>query len=174
MRTLIYGFKPYHLFSENVTEQIVREFPYAADINKHVFEVEFNYEKFSSIFDKYSADLIIGMGQHPRARKLRIERKAVNRYQIDNNEFHMIRERGPESLYTNHKLPALEGITVTYDAGSYVCNFSMYLMCEHAIRNNVKFAFLHVPINFEKKFLISYLLKHIDYEKYNLNKIRKS
>ncbi|NNE36888.1 MAG: hypothetical protein HKN08_01180 [Gammaproteobacteria bacterium] len=161
MQIFIYGFKPYQHFSENITEQLVNSLPKRQNINSHIFKVEFNHEMFVSTLLRHNPDIIIGMGQHPRARKLRIERKARNLYKTVDGKSHMIRESGPECLFANYKLPVVEGATKTYDAGTYVCNFSMFLMCEYAIKNNVKFAFLHVPVNIDKNFFMSYLLRQI-------------
>ncbi len=146
MKIFIYGFKPYQSFRENVTEELVNSIPSLPNISRHVFRVEFNYGMFESKLQQHKPDIIIGLGQHPRARKLRIERKARNLYKTEAGVTARIREIGPEFLFANLKLNGVEGTTMTYDAGTYVCNFSMYLMCEFAVKNNVKFAFLHVPV----------------------------
>lgn len=165
MQTFIYGFKPYRQFSENVTEKIVSELPDRLNIAKKVFEVEFNYEMFSLTLDLYRPDLIIGLGQHPTARKLRIERKAKNLYKTESHNNCKIRDGGPDYLFCNLDLPVIDGTTKAYDAGTYVCNFSMYLMSEYSIKNKVNFAFLHVPMSIDKTFIIRYLINFIDSSK---------
>lgn len=163
MQVFIYGFKPYLHFTENVTESLIAGFPDQPGLAKHVFDVEFNNKMFISTLDKYKPDLIIGLGQHPGARKLRIERKARNLYQADTRKSDKIRNGGADYLFTNFLLPKAEGTTTTYDAGTYVCNFSMYIMCEYAYKNDVKFAFLHVPISIDKGFLNNYLMTVINH-----------
>jgi pyrrolidone-carboxylate peptidase len=54
--------------------------------------------------------------------------------------------------------------TVTYDAGTYVCNFSMYIACEYANKSGALFAFLHFPLEINPKRGVSFLrkvLRHI-------------
>jgi pyrrolidone-carboxylate peptidase len=165
MQTFIYGFKPYGKFNENITEKIVSELPHSPNITKKIFEVEFNYEMFSSTLELHRPDLIIGLGQHPRARKLRIERKARNIYKSENQNNCRIRDLGSDYLYCNLDLPVVEGATKTYDAGTYVCNFSMYLMSEYSIKHKVKFAFLHVPVSIDETFIHRYLINIIDKHK---------
>ena len=120
MQTFIYGFKPYRQFNENITEKIVSEFPNSPNIAKKVFDVEFNYEMFLSALEINRPDLIIGLGQHPTARKLRIERKARNLYKTENQKSCRIRDVGPDYLFCNLGLPLIQGTTKTYDAG-YLC-----------------------------------------------------
>jgi pyrrolidone-carboxylate peptidase len=174
MKIFIYGFKPYQHFSENITETLVNSLPRLSNVSRHVFQVEFNYEMFISKLRYHKPDMIIGLGQHPRARKLRIERKSKNLYKTEDGKSHVISKDSPEYLFANFKLDSIEGTTTTYDAGTYVCNFSMYLMCEYAIKNNVKFAFLHVPVSIDKTFLLNYLAGQISDREANLNQVAKS
>ena len=54
-------------------------------------------------------------------------------------------------------MPVNERTTITYDAGHYVCNYSMYLMSEYCENNNGKFAFIHVPEKHSVKKALDYL-----------------
>ena len=98
------------------------------------------------MLDDYRPELIIGLGQDSRARKIRIERKAKNWRKGLLTPGRPISKTGPDYQYVSHKVASNADSTITYDAGAYVCNYSMYLMCEYCRCTNTKFAFLHVPV----------------------------
>ena len=73
-----------------------------------------------------------------------------------------ISKNGRSFYHTSLKLKKISGSTITYDAGKYVCNYSMYVISEHLEGKNTRFAFLHVPMNLDVKKgvdFIEYLLK---------------
>lgn len=142
---LIYGFKPYLGYSENVTEVIIQEINDRKMGRGTVFDVEFDREMFAKTLRKHHPKMVIGLGQHPRARKIRIERRARNWQKAPERDGSKIDRAGPEYQYVSLKLPDREQTTITYDAGSYVCNFSMYVMNREAEKLGAKYAFLHVP-----------------------------
>jgi pyrrolidone-carboxylate peptidase len=89
---------------------------------------------------------VLGLGQDSRARKIRIERKAVNlKKDADEASATLIAADGPEALFCTTYPQNIDGTTITYDAGQYVCNFSMYTCLEYCIPNEVDYMFLHVP-----------------------------
>jgi len=69
------------------------------------------------------------------------------------------------------KIGKISGTTITYDAGTYVCNFAMFIIMEDIIRNNqnIKFAFLHIPKNYNLRKGINTINKVIN--NININKI---
>jgi len=146
MSALVYGFGPYGKFSHNVTTDIIQLISRKKIAKGVVFDVEFRQKPFLDALKRFRPDLVIGMGQHPRARKIRIERRAQNCQAEPSTVGKPIEAYGPDSRYVSLKIPSREGATVTYDAGNYVCNYSMYLMCRETERLNVPYAFLHVPI----------------------------
>ena len=111
---------------------------------------------------KYDPEIIIGLGQTRRAKKIRIERRAVNRRSDGESPVQSISRRGPLYRYANLKLPACEKSTVTYDAGIYVCNFSMYVVCEYVENVGARFAFLHVPLEIEPRFVLTFLRERLN------------
>jgi pyrrolidone-carboxylate peptidase len=147
MKALVYGFGPYGKYTHNVTTEIVREINRAKLAQGIVFNVKFDPNQFTAALKRYQPEVIIGLGQHPRARKIRIERRARNSRSTRASTEKRIEADGPEHRYVSLKIPVAEGATVTYDAGNYVCNYSMYLMCRETEKMNAKYAFLHVPIN---------------------------
>ena len=154
---LIYGFKPYLRYSENITESIIEEIHYRELGRGLVFDVEFDRRMFTDALRRYSPKIILGLGQHPRARKIRIERRARNWQESPNHSGSKIVNSDPEFQYVSLKLPGNERTTITYDAGSYVCNFSMYVVNAEARKMGSKYAFLHVPRNAERNEVASLL-----------------
>lgn len=150
MKVLLYGFKPYLKWNENITSKIIDGIEDRKGLKKRVFDVEFAREQFIDEIKKFEPDIVIGMGQHPRARKIRIERRTVNLKSSSKEERPTpISKSGPPHFHTSLKLKKGAGSTVTYDAGKYVCNYSMYVISEYLVERNSGFAFLHVPMNLD-------------------------
>ncbi len=147
MNALVYGFGPYGKFAHNVTTDIIRSVNRMKRAKGMVFDVRFNQKQFIEALERYRPEMVIGLGQHPRARKIRIERRARNWQASSSTEGKRIERSGPEYCYVSLKISAAEGATVTYDAGDYVCNYSMYVMCRETEKTGAKYAFLHVPLN---------------------------
>lgn len=114
-RILIYGFGPYQQYTSNITEILLRSMKLPRNVFKEVFEVRFSRHMFETIFETVQPDVILGLGQHPRARKLRIERRTHKR------------DHPAQTRFVNLSLPHTSETTVTYDAGNYVCNYSMWV-----------------------------------------------
>ena len=104
---------------------------------------------FTDALRRHSPQVILGLGQHARARKIRIERRARNWQKSPDRSGSKIVNSDPEFQYVSLKLPGNERLTTTYDAGSYVCNFSMYVVNAEARKMGAKYAFLHLPRNAE-------------------------
>jgi pyrrolidone-carboxylate peptidase len=143
MKILLYGFGPYRQYSDNITEKIVRALPNMAEVEKVVFDATFDEAQYLEVFARVKPDIILGLGQHPRARKIRVERRARDARSTDGKSSIPIAGTGdmPMSL----SLPQHVALTRTYDAGDYVCNFSMWLAETYARANSAKAGFLHVP-----------------------------
>lgn len=162
MRILVYGFKPYGHYTENVTERLIGRLPARRGIVKNVFDVRFDAAMFEQVLASTSPDVIIGLGQHPRARKLRIERKAQNRRGERGNALMPIQRDGPKTYFATLEFPQTAATTVTYDAGVYVCNFSMYVMARYCARTGARFGFIHVPKDYSVDKLVKYIERVIE------------
>jgi len=147
MKALVYGFGPYGKFAHNVTTDIIRLVNRMKWAKGIVFDVRFNRKQFTEALERYQPEIVIGLGQHPRARKIRIERRARNWKSSPSPDGTQIESRGPEHRYVSLKIPVAEGATITYDAGDYVCNYSMYVMCRETEKMGAKYSFLHVPLD---------------------------
>jgi pyrrolidone-carboxylate peptidase len=157
MQILVYGFKPYADYSSNITEQVLAQVDETATLKKRVFDVRFDAAMFNDALAQIRPERIIGLGQHPRARKLRIERKAKNLRKSGGDKPVPILPGGPRDCYATLTLPQNKLTTVTYDAGSYVCNYSMYLMAQYCSQTGAQAGFIHVPVNYDVQRLYRYL-----------------
>ena len=144
-RILIYGFGPYQQYTSNITEALLCDTRLPRNVFKEVFEVRFSRRMFENTFETVRPDVILGLGQHPRARKLRIERRTHKR------------DHSAQARFVNLSLPHTSETTVAYDAGNYVCNYSMWVSTAWCLQNDTRFGFLHVPKNYSMKRLEKYV-----------------
>ena len=152
MRLLIYGFGPYREFPENITEKILHKLPQRSGLKKIVFPVRFHKGQFISAVKKHKPDVILGLGQCSRGRRLRIEARAKNRKRTNPKEkIRPIIAGGPQRLGTNLRL-ALNGESSNH-AGEYVCNYSMYVMLHFIKRQRlpIRYGFIHIPYQYDYK-----------------------
>lgn len=145
----IYGFGPYMSFRDNVTEKTVRALTRMAGVQRRVFDVTFDRAMFERAFARVNPEIVIGLGQHPRARKLRLEQRCHPRGNPRTARFVSLR------------LPRTAQTTVTYDAGDYVCNFSMWVAGGWCGKNGARFAFIHVPRDYPPARLVGYLRRFL-------------
>lgn len=146
---LVYAFGPYQSFDTNVTERTLRAMKAPKGVVLHVFDVRFNTTMFERVFERVRPAAIIGLGQHPRARKLRLERRAHPR------------GNPSRARFVTLDLPRTRDTTVTRDAGDYVCNFSMWVGTGWGARHGARYAFVHVPKDYAPGRLEAYLRKAI-------------
>ena len=144
-RILIYGFGPYQQYTSNITEALLCDMRLPRNVFKKVFEVRFSRCMFENTFEMVQPDVILGLGQHPRARKLRIERRTHKR------------DHPAQARFVNLSLPRTSETTVTYDAGNYVCNYSMWVSMAWCLQNDARCGFLHIPKDYSMKRLEKYV-----------------
>ncbi len=150
MKILIYGFGPYKRWRDNITVKVLSLLKDRENLRSKIFDVKFDEDMFLDEVRSLYPEFILGMGQHPRARKIRIERTAVNRKRNSKNEkSEAIHPLGPDKIYMNLKLSPGTDTRITYDAGEYVCNFSMYVIGSYAKKKGIKSAFLHIPMKMD-------------------------
>lgn len=163
MRILIYGFKPYSSYRSNITEQVLDGLPEYKNVVKKVFDVRFDAGMFRDVLLLHKPNRVLGLGQHPRARKLRLERRAQNLGKDIGQSPVQIEPNGPAFLYCTLTLPDSDLTTVTYNAGNYVCNFSMYQTARYCQSHNAKCGFVHLPKHYEVSTVIKYVQTALDY-----------
>ncbi len=143
---LVTAFEPFKDYSENITEKVLKILPESKNLVKRLLPVRFEKKIFIDVIKNTSPDIVIALGQYPRGKKIRIERKAVN-LKRDNKEDvpQKITNNGVDILFTSLKLKDDSMSRITYDSGMYVCNFSMYTSLEFLNSSNIKYCFLHIP-----------------------------
>jgi pyrrolidone-carboxylate peptidase len=148
MKILLYGFKAYDEFEDNITEKILLAFPETEDIRKIVFDVKFDRSMFERGFHEVGPDIILGMGQHPRASEIHIERFARNAWASrEMNQVLPIEGAAEASLLEmSLALPMFSYGKESVDAGTYVCNYSMYCAESYSRKRGAQAGFIHVPI----------------------------
>lgn len=148
---LIYGFEPFRHYKTNITQRLIQALPPLAGVATQVLPVVFDEHVFSQCFEAHQPDFILGLGQYPRGQRIRIERKFYNQKKDRaHNLDQPIVQADWESDCVNWKIPTQHGTSrVTYDAGRYVCNFSMAMGMAYAQQTGTQYGFLHIPLDFE-------------------------
>jgi pyroglutamyl-peptidase len=164
MRILIYGFGPYRQFQDNVTERIVRILPQCPLVKTLVFPVKFHRRQFTKAIMNFKPDAVLGLGQCSLGRKLRIENWAANKRR-DNTKAKpkSIVVGAPRRLKTNLPLDFGRQARVSNDAGTYVCNFSMYVILDYLKRHRLPtvYGFIHIPHRYNQRAATRLVLKAI-------------
>ncbi|OGQ82353.1 MAG: hypothetical protein A3F90_05580 [Deltaproteobacteria bacterium RIFCSPLOWO2_12_FULL_60_19] len=151
MRVLVYGFGPYKQLEDNITQRVVRQLPRSRNIKKIVFPVRFDKKQFTSVVKRFRPDVILGLGQCSRGRRLRVEQRAANKKRNDKQErARPIVRGGPRWLPTTLMLGKSslgKRAKISHDAGDYVCNFSMYVILDYLKHHDpaARFGFIHIP-----------------------------
>ena len=164
-RILVYGFGAYRNFKENVTEKIVRRLPRRRQLSKIIFPVRFHRAQFVDAVRKHNPEVILGLGQCSRGRRLRIERRAVNKRRDDKQKrAKPIVRGGPRQLPSNLALRIGPQARLSRDAGDYVCNYSMYVILDYLKRRRMpaRYGFVHVPHDYDLRKALRILVKAID------------
>lgn len=147
MRVLVYGFGPYRQFRDNITARIIRSLPKFSGLMTEIFPVRFQRRQFIAALKRRRPDIILGLGQSSR-KQIAVETRARNRWRAGkSDEFRPIFRVRPKSLPTTLKIRAGRSVRSSNDAGDYVCNYSMYVLLDAALREGrkVRFGFIHVP-----------------------------
>jgi pyroglutamyl-peptidase len=164
-RVLVYGFGPYKQFKDNVTSRIVKKLRASRALKKILFPVEFDKKQFTDAVKKHRPDVVLGLGQCSSGRRLRIERWAVNKKLNHKKEkSRPIVRGGSKRLATS--LPLKKELLgrrtkTSYDAGDYVCNFSMYVILDHLECHHLaaRFGFIHIPHDYDSKLAVKFVEK---------------
>ena len=167
MRILITGFDPFGNEPVNPAYEAVKLLPdkiAGAEIIKLEIPTVFNKcdVAVEQAIGKYSPDVVLSIGQAGGRFDISVERVAVNLAdgRIPDNDGYQpidlpIREDGPAAYFASVPVKAMaekirgKGIpaSVTYTAGTYVCNFIMYCVL-HSIatkHKGMRAGFIHVP-----------------------------
>jgi len=164
-KILVFGFKPYGKYKTNISDLIVKRIKNKKIVEKIVFPVIFGNNGIIKKIKETKPDVVLGICQHPRARKIRIERKAKNMIKLKKEKkSRLINKNSKKELFTNLKIEKTKENVIAYNAGTYVCNFTMFNIMDYIIKNNkdIKFAFLHIPKNYDIRKVIKAINKIIN------------
>jgi pyrrolidone-carboxylate peptidase len=149
MKTLLYAFQPYGGNVTNISESVLKLLPFR-DVEKMVLPVAFDKKVFQDLVAR-QPKYIIGLGQYPRGEMVRIERRAQNLYGAKKlKNYRPIMPGKPRYRSLNLLLKPNKHSRLSYDAGKYVCNFSMYMLADLCSKHNIQYAFFHIPKGMNK------------------------
>ena len=124
MRVLVYGFKQRIDGEESVTQPVLEALKSVANVKTKVFPVKFSQQLFLEEVKKVKPDVILGLGQHPRGKKLRIERKATNeKRDAYDGQVKKIAAKGAKEKRLGLSIPQTKNNWYSYDAGKYIGNY---------------------------------------------------
>lgn len=95
-----------------------------------------------------------------RGKKIRIERKAKNIRKIKKDEKLRIIDKGSKEMFVNIKIKDDKNSRISYNAGWYLCNFSMFVILKN-IKKKQKYAFFHIPKDYDVKKATNYFTRII-------------
>jgi pyroglutamyl-peptidase len=176
-RILIYGFGPYRNFQDNVTEKIVRRLPRRRWLHKMIFPVRFSKRQFTDAIRQRHPDIVLGLGQCSRGRRLRMEMGAANKRRNNRAEkTRPIVPNGALRLPANLKLDLGREARPSRNAGDYVCNYSMYVMLDFLNKHRLptRFAFVHVPYRYDPRLAARLLIKAVRKTKAAISRLSRS
>ena len=167
MRIVVTGFEPFGDEDVNPAWEAVRMLPdviAGADIIKLRIPTAFGtcFQATEEAIDQYGPDAVLSVGQAGGRFDVAVERVAVNIADgriPDNDGFQpvdmTIREGGPDAYLVTVPVKAMveririRGIpaSVSYTAGTYVCNYLLYRLLHAAAERDTGFqaGFVHIP-----------------------------
>lgn len=154
---LLYGFGLYDNHAENISGELVEGMQLMRGVHRKVFDVRFDRSMFIDAVDACDPDVIIGLGQSARSRRIRVERKAVNRMGERGDVPGPISREGPDHFFMSLDIPRDNRARVSYDAGIYVCNFSMYVIAQHVRTGGTRVGFIHLPKRHDREEAASFV-----------------
>lgn len=158
----VYGFEPFGPYRRNITAELVRSLPHLPGLCTTVLPVRFEAELFTQPLQHLQPQWVLGLGQCPRGRLLRIERRAFNwMHDRQSGLNQVIEPQGPESVPASWRLKLSSRCRDSDDAGRYVCNFSMYVLNRQAQSQGFKSAFLHIPRHLPLGLARQEILRHV-------------
>ncbi len=161
MKTLLYGFKPWGKLDKNISQEILKRIKSNKNLKKVIFKVNFNKKKLINPIIKFKPDIILGLGMSGKGNKIRIEKKALNILnKYDNKPKKKISKSGKE-FFVNLRIKKDNNSRISYYAGDYVCNYSMYVILDYIKNKNIKYGFIHIPKTYNLSKAINFIKKRV-------------
>ncbi|MDP8023964.1 MAG: hypothetical protein RAK20_05810, partial [Conexivisphaerales archaeon] len=165
---LITGFEPFLDYKINPTQEIARVLD-GKEINGlrysgRVLPVDYSRleEKLMKFIQEVRPDLIIGTGLAAGRAKISLEKIAINyKFSLENDNsgkravgeridnsmedgiFSLINVEELFQILNSVNIPA----EISLSAGSYLCNYAMFVIIREAKKLNIKGGFVHFPAN---------------------------
>ena len=164
-KVLLTGFEPFHKSSLNPTQEIIRliEDEKLPNLETEVLPVEFGRAGLIAckMIDEIKPDVVIALGQAEGRADITPEKIAINldNARIPDNAGNKpnnteITSGGADGLFST--LPVDEIVekligadipsSISYSAGTFVCNNVFYLIQSHCKDQNIKSGFVHIPL----------------------------
>lgn len=145
MKVLIYGFGAYKRYKNNISKDIIKNLKSRKGLHTCILPTVFTPRFIKNYIDKFKPDIVIGLGQSARAECIYIEKKAKNKMEPRKGDTSKIEDNGPSSILSSLVIPRLKGVRKSENAGTYLCNYTMYIVGRIAIAKGFKFTFIHIP-----------------------------
>lgn len=167
MKVLVTGFDPFDKDTINPAFEAVKRLPNdikGAEIIKLEIPTSFKRSEIviQEAIEKYNPDVILSVGQAGGRNEITIEKVAINLLEarIEDNDGYKpsdlpIKNDGETAYFTNlnikgiinHLLDNNIPVSISYTAGTFVCNSVMYnnLYLVDKKYHNIKTGFIHVP-----------------------------
>ena len=164
-RVLLTGFEPFYKASSNPTQEIVREIEGGKlpNVITAVLPVEFGRSGLIAcqLIDEFKPDVVIALGQAEGRSQITPEKIAINldSARIPDNAGNMpnniqIISGGADGLFSTLPVDDIVGklkeadipTSISYSAGTFVCNHIFYVIQNHCKLLNIQSGFVHVPL----------------------------
>lgn len=168
MKILITGFMPFGGHDTNVTQLLLDSFQYNRPnvmVETIILPTIFHGMKdaLNAALDIHQPDVLIHLGEHAKAKTIRLERVAINFDDAripDNNGDQPIDvpiiKHGAPAYFSHLPLRKIEvalkvkdiPVSMSYSAGAYVCNHLFYLSenIQAQRKNRIASGFIHIPL----------------------------
>ena len=164
-RVLLTAFKPYDCWQSNASwlalVEMTKNMPVSPEVTTRLYEVDFDHVRDQLESDLAAEfDFALHVGQAPGSTRIQLEAFGLNigghSRQIP-DEFQPLAPEGPAAYQSELPLARLAGqlreaeipAQVSYHAGTYLCNATMYLTHHIAALRQLKTkaTFVHVPLD---------------------------
>jgi pyrrolidone-carboxylate peptidase len=147
MKLLVYAFEPYGRNKQNISQQVLSKLRKREGVRKINLPVKFDSSVLLDAVRKTKPDAILGLGQYPRGKKIRIERLAKNQKKSKTQPLSTITSNVRPTVAVTLKLAPNNNAWISYNAGRYVCNYSIYVLLTNTATKDIPLGFLHIPKN---------------------------
>lgn len=161
MNILVTAFEPFGGEVDNPTIEVVKALKHLTRVDTAILPVTFNcFDEVIKLIEKKEYDYILHLGQAGGRNKITFEQIAINLMEAripDNNGFQPksepIIKKGEDGIFTTLPIGPLVAslqeksfpVSISYTAGTYVCNYIMYSSLNYFKGTNTKVGFVHVP-----------------------------